>query len=243
VPLNEREGVMTTVDERVLVDLRSLDTPTICNALEVVAPERRGGGFTTRPLVCAFPDLPPMVGYARTATIRAMRPGDLPSREARSVGEGYYEYIATGGPLPSIAVIQDLDGENAGFGAFWGEVNSHVHRGLGSLGVITDGSIRDLDAIAEGFQLLAGMVGPSHAFVHVEATGLAVEVAGMQVSDGDLVHADRHGAVVIPTEMAGKLTDAAGLVQRREAVVIEASKQPDFDMQGLRAAWSRMRDA
>ena len=94
-------------------------------------------------------------------------------------------------------MIQDLD-PLPGFGAWWGEVNTNVHRGLGSLGVVTNGSIRDLDPCAEGFQLLAGSVGPSHAYVHVVDHRRTGEVAGMVVRPGDLVHADRHGAVVVP---------------------------------------------
>ena len=112
----------------------------------------------------------------------------------------YYEHVAKP-PQPAIVVIQDLDPE-PGFGAFWGEVNTAIHKGLGLLGCITNGSIRDLDVIAPEFQLLAGMVAPSHAWVRVETLGDEVTVHGMAVRDGDLIHADRHGAVVIPHEAA-----------------------------------------
>ena len=104
-------------------------------------------------------------------------------------------------PAPTIVVIEDLDPE-PGFGAFWGEVNTTIHKGLGVLGCITNGSIRDLDMIATDFQLLAGCVGPSHAWVHVEAIDLEVEVHGMRVRPGDLIHADQHGAVVVPARRA-----------------------------------------
>ncbi len=225
-----------------LRQLESLDTPTICNALEIAAPERRARGFTTRPLVCAWPELAPVVGYARTATIRAREPsGRSPAEQAR-VQDAYYAYLAQGGPLPSICVIQDLDGEHAGFGAFWGEVHTHVHRGLGSRGVVTDGSIRDLSACAEGFQLLAGSVGPSHAHVHVVDFGSQVHVSGMVASSGDLIHMDRHGAVVIPCEAAAAIPEAAAAVARREARIIEASKQSDFSLEALRRALRAPRD-
>ena len=220
----------------VLDALRSLDTPTVCNALEVVAPSRRGYGYTVDPLVCARPDLPPIVGFARTARIRDQHPNAANPKQARRASVGYYEYLASGDG-PTITVIQDLDDGARGYGAFWGEVNSNIHRGLGCVGVITDGSIRDLEDVAEGFQLLAGRIGPSHAFVHVVDYGGPVTVAGMAVSDGDLIHADQHGAVVIPADVAGQVEAAADLIARRERVIIDAAKQPDFDFDKLRAAW------
>jgi len=212
--------------------LKSMDTPTVCNALELVSPARRGYGFTTRPLVCTRPSLEPVVGFARTATIRATVPAT--SGAAAYARDNYYEYIDSG-PKPSIVVIQDLD-EEPGYGSFWGEVNSNVHTGLGCGAVITNGSVRDLPDIADGFQMMAGRVGPSHAFVHVVDFSRPVTVAGMQVADGDLIHADQHGAVVIPTDDAGALREAADLIIRREHVIISAAQQPGFDIDALRRA-------
>ena len=215
--------------------LAALDTPTVCNALEVVAPERRGYGYTTDPLVCAFPDLPPMVGYARTATIRSMRPSGLGDIEARDLRVAYYEHVSQGG-MPKIAVIQDLDGTHAGYGAFWGEVNSNIHKALGCLGVITDGCVRDLTAIPENFQMIAGSIKPSHAYVHIVDFGRQVNVAGMTVADGDLIHADRHGAVVIPHAVARKVVEAARQVGDKEAVILDVCRSPDFSFEKLKAA-------
>ncbi len=216
-----------------LSQLKSLDTPTVCNALEILVPDRRGYGFTTKPLVCTRPGLGPLVGLARTATIRAAHPSD-PSTEQVDARGGYYAYIDSG-PKPSIVVIQDLD-EERGYGSFWGEVNSNIHKGLGCHAVITNGSVRDLPDIAEGFQMLADRVGPSHAFVHVVDYSRPVTVAGMRVSDGDLIHADQHGAVVIPHEVCGEVKQAANLIARRERVVITAAQQPGFDVEALRSA-------
>ena len=119
-----------------------------------------------KPLVCPFPQLPPIVGYAKTATIRTTHAHELDAKAQRAQRIAYYEYIA-GKPAPGIMVIQDLDGPDVGFGAFWGEVMSAVHKGLGLLGVVTDGCIRDIDQWAPGFQALAGSVMPSHAHVHL----------------------------------------------------------------------------
>ena len=130
-----------------------------------------------------------------------------------------------------------MDGEQRGYGSWWGEVNSNVHKGFGCLGVITDGSVRDLPDIAEGFQMLADRIGPSHAYVHPVDFGRTVNVAGMRVNDGDLIHADQHGAVVIPWEVAAEVAAAADTIARRERVIIEAAQQPGFDMASLRDAW------
>lgn len=222
---------MTAITPDLLAELGTIDTPTVCNALELVAPERRGFGFTVQPLVCARPDLPPMVGFARTATIRAQHPADDDAAALRR-RDDYYRYVDDG-PKPSIMVLQDIDGDRRGYGSWWGEVNSAIHVGLGSTGVVTDGSIRDLPDIADGFQLLAGRVGPSHAFVQMVDFGGTVNVAGMQVSDADLVHADQHGAVVIPASVAADVMDAARLIARREAVIIDAARQPGFDHERL----------
>lgn len=221
-----------------LETLARWDTPTICNALEVVAPERRLIGYTTKPLVCTFPDLPPMVGYARTATIRATSASKLSAADARAQRAAYYEYCGTGHG-PRISVIQDLDGINIGFGAFWGEVNSSVHKALGCLGVVTDGSIRDIPAWAPGFQALAGSIGPSHAFVHLAGFGETVCVAGMTVSSDDLIHADRHGAVVIPANIAEKLPDAARLCERREEPILSIARDPSFTVAKLKEALAK----
>src|SRR6478609_8881365 len=213
--------------------LRTLDTPTVCNALEVVAPERRGAGYTIHPLVCAWPEQAPIIGYARTATIRAAHPSGRAATDDVALRLRYYRHVAEP-PGPTITVIEDLD-DPPGYGAWWGEVHTHVHQGLGSSGVVTNGSIRDLPVNAEGFQLLAGSVGPSHAYVHLVGVGETVTVAGMTVQPGDLLHADRHGAVLIPLAAAPLLGEAAARIARQEAVLIEASKTPGFDIAALEA--------
>jgi regulator of RNase E activity RraA len=226
------------IDAALLEKLKSYDTPTICNALEIVDPARRLTGFTVRPLVCPFPHLPPIVGYAKTATIRASHAHFLDGKAQREQRIAYYEYIA-GAPAPSIMVIQDLDGRDAGFGAFWGEVMSTVHKGLGLLGVVTDGCIRDIDQWAPDFQALAGAIMPSHAHVHLHDFGKEVRVAGMLARSGDLVHADRHGAVTIPAAVAARIPAACDLLARKEAVILEMARAPSFSVAKLKEALAR----
>ena len=225
---------MTAIDLAALDALRAWDTPTICNALEVVVPHRRATGFTVEHLHCLDPNLKPIVGYARTATFRSVEPSPLPADAVKAKRAAYYEYVAAP-PGPTVVVIQDLD-PNPGFGAFWGEVNTAVHKGLGALGCVTNGSMRDLDDCAPGFQLLAGKVGPSHAHGHIVDFGGQVNVAGMTVNDGDIVHADRHGAVVVPREAVAKLPAAVELLTRREAVILAAARSGGFDIDTLKRA-------
>jgi len=225
---------VTEISDELAGALRALDTPTVCNALEVVNPGRRARGFNIKPLVCAHPELPSVVGFARTARIGAAH---KPTTAQDSVG--YYTYIAEGGPLPSIVVVQDLD-ENPGYGALWGEVNTNVHYGLGCLGVVTNGSIRDIPDSQEKFQMLAGMVNPSHAWVHVIDWGCPVNVHGMDVADQDLVHADLHGAVVIPLESAENVVTEAERIMTRERILITAAQQPGFNIKKMQEAWAGM---
>src|SRR5436190_21194083 len=203
-----------------LIDrLRAIDTPTICNAVELLLPARRTAGFNRRPLVCPFPEVKPIVGYARTAMIRSREPS--PSGDPRATRIAYYEYVEKG-PRPSIVAIQDIDGTDRGIGAFWGEVQTNIHLALGCLGVVTDGSVRDIDQVAKGFFVLAGSIMPSHVHADIADFDGPVTVAGMLVAPGDILHADRHGAVVIPADIAAKIPEAVDLLVRREEVILDA---------------------
>jgi regulator of RNase E activity RraA len=213
--------------------LRQWDTPTICNGLELLAPERRAIGFTVEPMVAADRALPPIVGLARTGTIRAK---EAPRGAVIERG-AWYDYVAAT-DLPTIAVLQDLD-DRPGYGAFWGEVNTTIHKALGVLGCVTNGSFRDLDMLAPGFQLIGGRVGPSHAHVHNVDLGRPVNVFGMQAAHDDVIHADFHGAVVIPAAAVRALPEAIGLIARRERVILDVCAAPGFSLAALRAALQR----
>jgi len=203
--------------------LQSIDTPTGCNLVEIVAPERRGFGYTVKHLHCPFPELAPIVGFAKTVTFKA--------KDAVALGDAgymqrrldYLDYVAAS-PRPSIMVMEDLDGEHVGYGAFWGEVQSNVHKALGCAGVVTDGSVRDIEAWAPGFFVLAGSIVPSHAYVHVVDFDIDVTVHGMAVKSGDLVHADRHGAVVVPIDKIDAMQTALDGLMQQEARIIAAAK-------------------
>lgn len=215
--------------------LRSLDTPTVCNLIEMVAPERRGSFYTVKHLHCPFPDLPPMVGFAKTVTIRTR--DKVPLGEAGYMQKrlDYLDYVAAE-PQSGIVVIEDLDGEHVGYGAFWGEVQSNIHKALGCLGTITNGSIRDIPLIPAGFQMLAGSVSPSHAYVHVADYGVPVNIHGMAVESGNLIHADRHGAVVVPVDKIAAMRPALDKINAHEKRIIDAARASNGNVETIKAA-------
>ena len=229
------------MDNALLELLRRVDTPTVCNAIEVVEGKRGFDRYTRGTVLCSDPDGGAMVGYARTAKIAAVAP---PTEAADIIKErrmNYYRHMAAG-PRPAVAVIEDLDGANA-VGAFWGEINTTVHKGLGLSGALTNGVMRDLGDLPSGFPVVAGSIGPSHAFVHVREIGTEVTVFGMKVADGELIHADRHGALVIPSEYVGELGAAITKLLDVEQLVLGPASAPGFDIAKLEEAWAAFEKA
>ncbi|MDD1791750.1 RraA family protein [Enterovibrio sp. ZSDZ42] len=216
--------------------LISVDTPTVCNAIEVAQGKRGFNDFTRGTLHASAPESPAIVGYAKTAMIAALEPSRLPVDDVRKLRMDYYRYMSEA-PFPSLAVIEDLDFPDA-IGAFWGEINTNVHKGFGLSGVLTNGVMRDLGDLPEEFLVLAGSVGPSHGFVHIESIGEPVEVFGLRVSHGDLIHADRHGAVVIPTDIVPVLADAIETLLSNEQIILKAAREEGFNFDRFEQAWA-----
>jgi 4-hydroxy-4-methyl-2-oxoglutarate aldolase len=205
-----------------LEKLRRVTTPTIANAIERFHLRASDQGYTNSNIKCIFPDLGAIIGYASTAIIKSATPstGKLKSRQP------YWENILTI-PAPRIAVVQDLD--QPATGAYWGEVNANIHRALGCVGVITDGAVRDLDEVhALGFQFFANSVSVSHSFTHLEDYGTPVEIGGLKINPGDLIHADKHGACIIPKECAKELLSAVAAVEEYERPMIALCKSGEF---------------
>lgn len=216
--------------------LRRVDTPTLCNAIEVAQGKRGFANFTRRTIFSSDPEAGSMVGFARTATIAALTPSTEDPAALRERRMAYYRHMAEA-PSPSLAVIEDLDGADA-VGAYWGEVNTTIHKGFGMSGAVTNGVMRDLGDLPSGFPVIAGRIGPSHGFVRVESIGQPVTIFGMEVHDGDLLHADRHGALVVPTEVIPKLMDAINQLLDTEKLILDPARQPGFDFEAFEKAWA-----
>jgi regulator of RNase E activity RraA len=229
------------MNESLLALLRRIDTPSVCNGIEVAQGKRGFDAFTRGTVQASDPAAPALVGYARTAKIAATEPPHEAPDIIRARRMEYYKHMAEGS-RPAVAVIEDMDFPHA-VGAFWGEVNTTIHKGFGLSGVLTNGVMRDLGDLAENFPVLAGSVGPSHAFVHVREVGTPVTVFSMTVNDGDLIHADRHGGVVIPENVIPELEAAILTMTKNEKLVIEPAKKDDFDFEAFEKAWAAFEDA
>ncbi|WP_411958563.1 RraA family protein [Paracoccus homiensis] len=216
--------------------LHQVDTPTVCNAIEVVQGKRGFDAFTRGTVLSSAPESGAIVGYARTAKLSAIAPPSEPAEVIRERRMAYYRYMANA-PTPAVAVIEDLD-YPACIGAYWGEINTTVHKGFGIAGVLTNGVMRDLGDLPDGFPVIAGSVGPSHGFVHLRDIDCPVTVFGMTVNPGDLVHADRHGAVVIPADVVPGLEAGIAKLMQTERIVLDAARRPDFDFDSFADAWA-----
>lgn len=206
-----------------LLQLKRWNTPTIYNGWEQIT--RRDSGaeaFNIEETRDFMPQMGPMVGYAVTVVIEPSNPAHRAANP--NAGREYREYIASI-PGPKIVVVQDLDKPRV-IGSFWGEVNSNIHRALGCVGTITDGAIRDVDEMTNaGFKALARRLCVGHAHVHPVRWNCEVEVFGRQIRPGDLIHADKHGFLVIPPEEQPDLLDAARFMDSNECeTVIPAAR-------------------
>jgi regulator of RNase E activity RraA len=231
----------TIITNELLVLLRKLDTPTVCNAIEVAQGKRGFNRFTRGTMQHSRPGEPAIVGFARTAKISGLAPPVEPSDVIRSRRMDYFRSMASGDG-PTVSVVEDVDFPNC-IAGWWGEVHVAVHKGLGMSGAVTNGVMRDLDVMDDGFPVLAGSVGPSHGFVHVLKIGGQVDVMNMKVRQGDLIHADRHGALIIPTDVIDVLKKAIETVIASEDIVLTPARKPGFNIEKLEEVWAHFEAA
>lgn len=224
------------ISKSLLEKLQQVDTPTVCNAIEVAQGKRGFNAFTRGTMLSSAPEAGAIVGYARTAQIAANEPPIEAPEVIKTRRMAYYKHMSEG-PRPALAVVEDVDYPNA-VGAYWGEINTTVHKGFGLGGALTNGVMRDLGDLPDGFPVIAGSIGPSHAFVHVRTIGESVTIFGMSVNDGDLIHADRHGALVIPDDILPVLEEAIDKLLFTEKLVLGPASEADFDFEKFEAAWT-----
>ena len=229
------------MNENLLKLLQRVDTPTVCNAIEVAQGKRGFNAFTRGTMIASHTDVPAMVGYARTARIAAVAPPTEAPEVIKARRMAYYRHMSEG-PRPAVVVIEDMDFPHC-IGAYWGEINTNVHKGFGMSGALTNGVMRDLGDLPDGFPVVAGSIGPSHGFVHVKEVGTTVTVFGMQVADGDLIHADRHGGVVIPSEVLDTLEVAILKLLDTEKLVLDPARKDGFDLDAFETAWTAFENA
>lgn len=221
---------MVPVPNAAFESLRRLDTCSVSNAIERFNVRLRNEGFVAGGLRCRFPHLPPMLGYAATARVRT---SSAPMR-----GCCYYDrmdwwnYLASL-PEPRIMVLQDTD-HTPGFGALVGEIHVTIAQALKCAGCVTDGAVRDLEAVeALRFPLFARRASVTHAYAHIVEFGNNVELGGLVFQPGDLVHGDRNGVHIIPLEIATEVSDVARKIQEKEGELIRFCRSGEFSLDGL----------
>ncbi|NQW19349.1 MAG: RraA family protein [Chloroflexi bacterium] len=220
------------LSEELLAQLRKIDTPTIANALELMNIRPRTEGFMRPEIKSQSPVTETSVGYAMTGVISARHKS--PNALERS---DYYEAILAI-PAPRMIVFHDLDYPET-IGSYWGEIQGNIALGLGCVGVVTDGGVRDLkEAEAMGFPFWAKEVLVSHGYVHGVAYNVPVDVGGIYVQPSDLIAADLHGAIQIPLDAASRLPEAAAALAEQEAIVIAAARADGVSVDSLAAAWA-----
>jgi regulator of RNase E activity RraA len=203
--------------------LRTFDTCLIADAIESFGVRLRNEGFATAGFRCLFKSFPPMVGYAATCKVRSTDPPIVGSRYVERTD--WWKHIGSI-PAPRVVVMQDMD-DPPGTGAFFGKVHSNILMALGCVGVVTNGAARELPGIeTSGFQVFAGRVAISRAYIHVVEYGGPVEVGNLTIQPGDLIHGDRHGVLTVPPELALKLPAVAKVIGEKKQELIELSRKP-----------------
>jgi 4-hydroxy-4-methyl-2-oxoglutarate aldolase len=209
--------------------LRTLDTPTLSNAIEVLQVRARNEGFTPLNIRCLFPDLGCMVGHAVTAHVETMTPCSADRGSFLPLYEAVKEC-----PKPAIVVLQEI-GDQRDYAAHCGEVMATIFRGLGAVGLVSDCAVRDIPEVrALGFHYFARGAVASHAYFRIVRVGVPVQVLGMAVRPGDVLHGDGNGLIVVPAVGIEALLPAVDAVRKRERKLMDYVRSREFNFEGLR---------
>jgi len=216
--------------------LRRFDTCMIANAVEEFNIRLHNTGFTNGAIRCMFPDEAPMVGYAVTARLRSGEPPITGTFRDRA---DFWNRILEH-PTPRVLVLEDMD-RPSGRGAFVGDAHAAILKALGCIAYVTNGAVRELSSVrAIGIQLFAGSVAVSHAYAHIFDLGATVNVDGMEVRPGDLVHGDQHGVITIPAEIAAEIPKVAAGLREQEQRLIGFCQSGDFSVAKLSEVLKKM---
>lgn len=223
------EGPLTAEQ---LEALRRLDACTLANAIETFQKRLRNEGFVDHSIRAIFPRLHPMVGFAATVIIRGSLPptasGIYPDRT------DWWDYIRSV-PAPRVIVVEDR-ATRPGTGSLLGAVHTNIVRALGCVGAVTNGSVRDIPALESlAFPVFAGSICVSHAYIHIVEMGGVVEIGGLKIKSGDLLHGDMHGVQSIPLDIAARVPVEAAKIIQLEKQIISLCRSSEFSLEKLRA--------
>ena len=223
-------SVALRLTEEQLDALRQFDTCMVANAVETFNVRLRNTGFTDASVHCMFEDAPPMVGYAVTARLQS---GEPPIRGGTYHDRSELWNSIREVPAPRILVLEDTD-VPCGRGAFVGDVHASILKALGCIGYVTNGAVRELPAVrAAGIQLFAGSVLVSHAYAHIFDVGATIQIAGMEVRPGALLHGDLHGILNVPLEIAPAIPEVAAGLEESEQKLIAFCRSNSFSVEKL----------
>jgi len=235
-PSNPEPSIQSVLNEEEFRELAALDSCSVANAIERFQHRLRNEGYTEGGLTCRFPQMPPMLGYAFTIQVRSYAP---PSK-----GNTYFEdtqwwdaLLAI--PKPRILVVQDMD-RHPGIGALVGELHTEILKTLGCIGVVTNGAVRDVDRVKPlNFHMYSATLSVSHGYTHVVHSGGRVQIGGLDISAGDLLHGDCHGIIRVPKELASRIPQTASALRQKEAEISAFCHSPGFSVEELRAMLNR----
>jgi 4-hydroxy-4-methyl-2-oxoglutarate aldolase len=213
-------------------DLAALDSCSVANAIERFQLQLHNEGYTEGELTCQFPDMPPMLGYAFTLQVRSYAP---PTKRKVYFEDTRWWDALVNIPKPRVLVIQDMD-RHPGYGALVDEVHVQILKCLGCIGVITNGAVRDIDRVKPlNFQMYSHLLSVSHGYSHIVSSGGRVQIGGLQINSGDILHGDRHGIIRVPRELASRIPKTAAALRQKETEITAFCHSTAFSIEELRS--------
>ncbi len=224
---------MSEITPAVLDKLRTFDTPTICNIIELFEVRPRNVGFMNKTIKAAFPEMPPMVGFASTITCRTAFDPQMGGNAYSSTDDQVERFGELSGP--AVVVFQDLD--NPPLAATFGEIMCTSYQTFGAVGLVTNGPARDLDQVrAIDFPVFTDGAACSHGYIRLFDVHIPVQVGGIAIYPDDLLHGDLNGVTTIPKDIAAEAADIGDEFVATETVVLEALRTPNVSVAQVRAA-------
>jgi 4-hydroxy-4-methyl-2-oxoglutarate aldolase len=221
--------VSAAAPESCIEYLKTVDTPTLSNAIELLKVRPRSAGFTPLSVRCLLPELGRMVGYAVTAHVETM--SEAPSD--RSLFLQLYEAVARS-PKPVVVALQEV-GPHRDYSAHCGEVMATVFTRLGAVGLVSDCAVRDIPEVrAMKFRYFARGLVASHGYFRIVRVGIPIQVEGLPISPCDLLHGDENGLITVPSDALEKIPDAVNEVRSRESSLVEFVRGPEFSFELLK---------
>jgi 4-hydroxy-4-methyl-2-oxoglutarate aldolase len=214
-------------------NLQALDTCSVANAIERFHLQLRNEGYTEGGLACRFPGMRSMLGYAFTLQVRSYAP-PTKSRAYDFENTLWWDGLLAL-PKPRILVVQDMD-RQPGMGALVGELHTIILKSLGCVGVVTNGAVRDIDRVkALDFHMFSNHLSVSHSYSHVVHSGTRIQIGGLEIGTGDLLHGDCHGIIRVPRELASRLPKTAMALRQKESEIAAFCRSPGFSVEELRS--------